>query len=70
MKKSRLPGSAAMVFPLYLFALVLVLFPLLYMVVLSFLRRSGTYGITFDFTLRNYLRIGEKVYLETFIQSL
>jgi spermidine/putrescine transport system permease protein len=70
MKKLRFPGSAAMVFPLYLFALVLVLFPLLYMVVLSFLRRSGTYGITFDFTLRNYLRIGEKVYLETFIQSL
>jgi spermidine/putrescine transport system permease protein len=33
------------------------------------LKRSGAWGVAFEFTLRNYQRIGEKVYLETFIQS-
>ena len=58
-----------MVFPLYMFTLLMVLFPLLYMLVLSFMRRDGSWGVILDFTLRNYQRIGEKVYLETFVQS-
>jgi spermidine/putrescine transport system permease protein len=62
--------SFGLVIPLYVFTLGLVLFPLVYMVVLSFLRREGAWGIVFEFTLRNYQRIGEKVYLETFIQSI
>jgi spermidine/putrescine transport system permease protein len=48
----------------------MVLFPLIYMVVLSFMRREGAWGIALEFTFRNYLRIGEKVYFDTFIQSL
>ena len=59
-----------MVIPLYFFAIVFVLFPLLYMIVLSFLRREGAWGIAFQFTFRNYGRIFERVYLETFIQSI
>jgi spermidine/putrescine transport system permease protein len=39
------------------------------MVVLSFMRREGTWGVALEFTLRNYRRIGEKTYLETFVQS-
>jgi spermidine/putrescine transport system permease protein len=73
MKTPRLRGrgfSYALVLPLYVFTLGLVLFPLLYMVLLSFLRREGAWGIALEFTLRNYRRIGERVYLETFIQSL
>ena len=62
--------SAALILPLYVFTLVLVLFPLIYMMVLSFLRREGAWGIAAEFTLRNYKRIGEKIYLETFVQSL
>jgi len=62
--------SDTLVLPLYLFTLAFVLFPLLYMLVLSFLRRDGNWGILAEFTLRNYQRIGEKVYLETFIQSV
>jgi len=58
-----------LVLPLYVFTLTLVLLPLLYMVVLSFMRRQGTWGVSLEFTLRNFRRIGEKVYLETFIQS-
>ena len=40
------------------------------MVILSFMRREESWGFILDFTLRNYKRIGEKIYLETFIQSL
>ena len=56
--------------PLYFFALVLVFFPLVYMVVLSFMRREGAWGIAFDLSLVNYRRIFERVYLETFWQSI
>jgi len=59
-----------MVFPLYFFTVFLVVLPLIYMVVLSFFRRDGAWGIAADFTFRNYRRIGERVYLETFIQSI
>ena len=40
------------------------------MVALSFMRREGAWGIAMDFTLRNYQRIGERVYLDTFLQSI
>jgi len=66
----KLNTSSTLVIPLYIFTLGLVLLPLLYMIVLSFMRRDGAWGIAAEFTLRNYQRIGEKEYLATFIQSL
>jgi spermidine/putrescine transport system permease protein len=65
----KIKFSSALVFPIYFFTILLVLLPLLYMVVLSFLRRQGAWGIAAEFTFRNYLRIGEKVYLDTFVES-
>ncbi|MDR2746018.1 MAG: ABC transporter permease [Treponema sp.] len=59
-----------MVLPLYLFTLVFVLGPLLYMLVLSFLRREGSLGIALEFTLRNYRRIAIPEYAATFFDSL
>ena len=56
--------------PLYLFTLAFVLGPLIYMLMLSVMRREGAWGVAAVFTLRNYLRIGEPVYLETFVQSI
>ena len=56
--------------PLVLFVLVFVLGPIIYMVVLSFLTRSETWGVVNEFTLKNYRDILEPVYLNTFIQSL
>ncbi len=56
--------------PLYLFTLVFVLGPLVYMVVLSFLTRAETWGVVPEFTLKNYLQILEPVYLSTFWESL
>lgn len=56
--------------PLILFTLVFVLGPIVYMVILSFLTQGETWGVVYDFTLKNYADILEPVYLDTFIQSL
>lgn len=56
--------------PLYLFTLVFVLGPLVYMVVLSFLSKSDGWGVDHVFTWRNYIRITDPVYRECFVQSL
>jgi len=56
--------------PLAIFTLTFVLGPLLYMVVISFMRRHGSWGIEAVFSLQNYRRILEPVYLETFRQSI
>jgi spermidine/putrescine transport system permease protein len=55
---------------MYLFTLAFVLGPMIYMVILSFMRRQGAWGVTADFTLRNYFRITEPVFLGTFGQSI
>jgi spermidine/putrescine transport system permease protein len=58
------------VLPMYLFTLSFILGPMIYMVVLSFMSREGTWGVAAVFTLRNYFRISEPVYLGTFGQSV
>jgi spermidine/putrescine transport system permease protein len=55
---------------MYLFTLVFVLGPLIYMLVLSFMRREGAWGVAAEFTLRNYRRIGIPEYAGTFVQSI
>jgi spermidine/putrescine transport system permease protein len=55
---------------MYLFTLVFVLGPLIYMLILSFMRREGAWGVSSVFTLRNYARIATPEYLETFVQSI
>jgi spermidine/putrescine transport system permease protein len=59
-----------MALPLYVVTLVFVLGPLIYMVILSFLRRDGFLGVRFEPTLRNYLRIWIPEYAATFMQSV
>ncbi len=56
--------------PLYLFTIVFVGAPLVYVVVLSFLQRAETWGVTGQFTLQNYRQIFQPVYLQTFVDSL
>jgi spermidine/putrescine transport system permease protein len=63
-------SALIMALPLYFFTLVFVLGPLVYMVVLSFLRREGNLGVALDFTLRNYRRIAIPEYAATFVHSL
>ena len=57
-------------FPLYVFTIVFVAAPLLYMVILSFETRSGNWGVSADFTLKNYLQILNPAYLQIFLKSL
>ncbi len=58
------------VVPLYVFTIVFVVGPLLYMIALSFATNREGYGVDWIFTLENYKRILDPVYLDTFLQSL
>lgn len=58
-----------MILPLYAFTLLFVAGPLLYMVALSFASPAEVYGVEWSFSLENYKKILEPVYLNTFIQS-
>lgn len=69
MKRGKNTVGWLMASPLYLFTLVFVLGPLVYMVVLSFLQRAEVWGVTSQFTLANYQNILTPVYLRTFGES-
>lgn len=56
--------------PLYVFTLVFVAGPIVYMIALSFMRQAGVMGFVPEFTLENYREILEPVYLGTFLESL
>ncbi|GHV90639.1 spermidine/putrescine ABC transporter permease [Spirochaetia bacterium] len=58
------------VLPMYLFTLLFVLGPFIYMIVLSFMQRQGTWGVVAQFTMRNYERIGIPEYRATFLESI
>ena len=66
----NLRASFLAVLPMYFFTLAFVTGPLIYMLVLSFMRRSGAWGVEAVFSFRNYARIFEPVYMATFIQSI
>lgn len=59
-----------MILPLYLFTIVFVACPLIYMVALSVAQAAPGYGVEWTFTLDNYKKILEPVYLNTFVQSM
>lgn len=67
-RKNRRVATLA-VLPLYLFSLVFVAGPLIYMLVLSFMTRDG-FGFSNAFTLENYLKIFDRVYFSTFLESI
>lgn len=52
--------------PLYLFTVIFVVLPILYMFLLSVLTRAQVWGVEFQFTLDNYKKILEPLYLNTF----
>ena len=55
---------------MFLWAAVLVIIPLIYVVVLSFATRGPAGNVIFKFTLANYARLMDKVYLSIFRDSL
>jgi spermidine/putrescine transport system permease protein len=62
--------SMLLLAPIYVFTIVFVLIPLVYMVVLSFMSRAEVWGYVPEVTLDNYRRILEPMYLNTFLDSL
>lgn len=68
MKKKK-SGLFLTVLPLYLFTLCFVVEPLLYMVALSFATNGSGSSTIWSFTLENYKKIAEPVYLKSFVQS-
>ena len=67
---SRKNRSVWMVLPLYIFTVVFVICPLIYVAALSFATPNAGYGFTWKFTFDNYRKILEPVYLKTMVQSL
>ncbi len=63
-------GNWMLLAPMYIFTMLFVALPILYMFLLSFLTRAEVWGVDFTFTLDNYKRIAEPLYLNTFIESL
>ena len=56
-----------MLVPLYVFTLVFVAGPLVYMFILSFETRAETWGVVQEITLDNYKNIFQPVYLRNFL---
>ena len=67
--RRRRSGSVWMILPLYVFTLVFVAGPLIYMVALSFATANEVHGVDWIFTVENYKKILEPVYLNTFAES-
>lgn len=70
MKKKRDFHGFFMSLPLYIFTIIFVALPLLYMFMLSFMKRAEVWGVIHEFTLDNYKNILDPVYLNTFYESL
>lgn len=68
-KKQRDRAFLPAVIPLYVFTLTFLAGPLIYMLVLSFLKRAEVWGVVNEFTLRNYISIIDPIYLKTFAES-
>ena len=66
----KIDAAFLSVMPIYVFTLVFVAGPLIYMFVLSFLKRAEIWGIIHEFTIENYAKILEPIYLKTFWESL
>ena len=70
MKRKTKDLSWLTLLPIYLFTLLFILGPLVYMAALSFMTREEGWGVAAEFTLKNYQDIFQPVYLNTFGESL
>lgn len=68
-KQSSRKGNFVLLAPMYVFTLLFVGLPILYMFLLSFLSRAKVWGVDFHFTLKNYEKLLEPLYLNTFKDS-
>lgn len=69
MKKTKDFFKIVMNLPIIIYALILILLPLLYIFVISFFKNDVYGGIIQEFTLNNYIRVFEPVYIGVFFKS-
>ena len=55
--------------PVIFYAIILILFPILYILGLSFLKSDSYGGIINTFTLENYLNLANSIYILSFLKS-
>ena len=58
-----------LILPMYIFSILFVFGPLLYMIALSFATNHEGLGVTFRLTLENFKKMADPVYVGTFVQS-
>lgn len=63
-------SNILLVLPIYIFTMLFIFGPLLYMVVLSFMTKGDSFGVKAIFTLDNYIKIFEPMYINIFLDSL
>lgn len=69
MKKRKKKAGLTML-PMYVFTFLFVALPILYMFYLSFQKRAEVWGVVNEFTLENYQKILDPLYIHIFIDSL
>ena len=69
-RPSNKNGVIATILPISLWMLAFFVVPLLLIVIVSFLSRGETGNLVFDFTLSNYGRLFDKLYITIFFKSL
>lgn len=69
MKKTKDFFKIMMNLPIIIYALTLILLPLLYIFIISFFKNDVYGGIIQEFTLNNYIRVFEPVYIGVFFKS-
>lgn len=55
--------------PVTFYAFILILLPIVYILFLSFLKSNSYGGYEFTFTLQNYIKLFDSVYVKIFLQS-
>jgi len=71
MRKKRVDvAKITTLFPLTFWMLALVAIPLLYIIFISFMQRASDGSLVYSFTLENYTRMGNPLYLKVFIDSI
>ena len=69
MKKGDKLFRDIMLFPVVIYALLLILLPLIYILFLSFCQNDSYGGIIYSFTLSNYASIFDITYISIFLKS-
>lgn len=69
-KSKRRDGFSIATLPMYLWTVIFVGLPLLYVFGLSFMKKAATWGVTAEFSTAAYVKIMDPIYLRVFGQSL